>query len=42
MATKLLVAVPDLEAPLILYVAAFDHAVSGVLIQEKEKESKVI
>jgi len=42
MATKLLVTVPDLEAPLLLYVVVSDHAVSGVLIQEKEEESKVI
>jgi hypothetical protein len=41
MATKLLVIVSDQEAPLLLYVAASDHAVSGVLIQEKE-ESKVV
>jgi len=41
LATKLMVTVPDLEAPLLLYVAASDHAVSGVLVQEKE-ESKVI
>jgi len=39
---KLLVIVPDLEVPLLLYVAASDHAVSGVLVQEKEEESKVI
>ena len=32
MASKLLVTVPDLEAPLLLYVAAFDHAVSRVLV----------
>ena len=42
MATKLLVIVPDPEAPLLLYVAASDHAVTGVLVQEKEEESKVI
>jgi len=42
MATKLLVTVPDLKAPLLLYVAAFDHAVNGVLVQEKEEESKII
>ena len=42
MATKVLVIVPDLEAPLLLYVAASDHTVSGVLVQEKEEESKVI
>jgi len=42
MASKLLVTVPDPEAPLLLYVAASDHAVSGVLVQEKEQESKVI
>jgi len=36
------VTVPDLKAPLLLYVAASDHAVSGVLVQEKEEESKVI
>ena len=37
-----MVIVPDLEAPLLLYVVASDHAVSGVLVQEKEEESKVI
>jgi hypothetical protein len=42
MATKLQVIVPNQEAPLLLYVAASDHAVYGVLIQEKEEESKVI
>jgi hypothetical protein len=42
MASKLLVAVPDLEAPLLLYVAASDHAVSGVLVQEKEEGLRVI
>ena len=42
MASKLLVIVPDPEAPLLLYVAASDHAVNGVLVQEKEEESKVI
>jgi hypothetical protein len=25
-----------------LYVAAFDHAVNGVLVQEKEENSKII
>ena len=42
LAIKLMVTVPDPEAPLLLYVAAFDHTVSGVLVQEKEEESKVI
>ena len=42
LATRLLVIVPDLEAPLLLYVAASDHAVSGLLVQEKKEESKVI
>ena len=42
MDTKLLVTVLETEAPLLFYVAASDHAVSGVLIQEKEEESKVI
>ena len=37
-----MVTVPDPEAPLLLYVVASDHAVSGVLVQEKEEESKVI
>ena len=41
LATRLLVTVLDPEAPLLLYVTAFDHVVSGVLVQEKE-ESKVI
>ena len=38
LATRLLVTVLDLEAPLLLYVAASDHAVSEVLVQEKEEE----
>ena len=42
MASELLVIVPDPEAPLLLYVIASDHVVSGVLIQEKKEESKVI
>ena len=42
LATRLLVTVPDPEAPLLLYIAASDHAASGVLVQEKEEESKVI
>ena len=42
MATSLVVTVLDPEAPLLLYVAASDHAVSGVLVQEKEEESMVI
>ena len=42
MATRLVVIVPDLEAPLLLYVATTDLAVSGVLVQEKKEESKVI
>ena len=42
LASRLMVIVPNPEAPLLLYVAASDHAVSGVLIQEKEEESKVI
>ena len=42
LATKLMVTVLDPEAPLLLYVAASDHVVSGVLVQEKEEESKVI
>ena len=42
MASKLLVTVPGPEAPLLLYVVASDHVVSGVLVQEKEQESKII
>jgi len=42
MASILLVTVPDLEAPLLLYVASSDYAISGVLVQEKEQKSKVI
>jgi len=42
LATKLLVTVPEPETPLLLYVAAFDHAVSGVLVQERNEGSKVI
>jgi hypothetical protein len=33
LATKLLVTVPDPKDPLLLYVAASDHAVIGVLVQ---------
>jgi hypothetical protein len=42
MATKLMVTTPDPEAPLLLYIAASDHAVSAVLIQEKEEGAKVV
>jgi hypothetical protein len=42
MATKLMVIVPDPKAPLLLYVAASDHAVSGVLVDEKEEGAKII
>jgi hypothetical protein len=42
MASELLVTVPDLEAPLLLYITASDHTVSEVLVREKEEESKVI
>ena len=42
MVRKLLVIVPSPKAPLLLYVTASDHAVIGVLIQEKEEDSKVI
>ena len=42
LATRLMVTVPNPEAPLLLYVATSDHAVSGVLVQEKEEESKII
>jgi hypothetical protein len=42
MATRLLVTVPKLEAPLLFYVAASDHTISGVLIHEKEEGPKVI
>ena len=37
-----MVTVPSLDAPLLLYVAASYHAVSGVLVQEKQSDSKVI
>jgi hypothetical protein len=42
MATKLLVKVPDPEAPLLLYMVASNRAVSGVLVHEKEEGLKVI
>jgi hypothetical protein len=42
MATKLMVTVPDPKAPLLLYVAASDHAVNVVLIHEKEEGVKII
>jgi hypothetical protein len=37
MATWLMVTVPDPGGPLLLYVAAYDHAVSRVLAHEKEE-----
>jgi hypothetical protein len=37
MATKLIVTIPDLKAPLLLYVAASDHAISGVLAMRKKR-----
>jgi hypothetical protein len=42
MATKLMVTTLESEAPLLLYIAASDHAVSTVLVQEKEEGSKAI
>jgi hypothetical protein len=42
MATKLMVTLLDPKAPLLLYVATSDHAVSGVLVHEKEEGAKVI
>jgi hypothetical protein len=42
MATKLVVTVPEPEAPFLLYMAASDRAISGVLVHEKEEGSKVI
>jgi hypothetical protein len=42
MATRLLVTIPESEVPLLLYVAASDHAVSGVLVHDKEEGPKVI
>jgi acetolactate synthase small subunit len=42
MATNLVVIVPEPEAPLLLYVAGSDRAVSGVLVHEIEEGSKVI
>lgn len=42
MATELMVTTPDPEASLLLYIAASDHAVSAVLVQEKEEGEKVI
>ena len=38
-AGKLLVTVPDPEAPLLLYAVASDHAVSGVLVQGRRVEA---
>jgi hypothetical protein len=37
-----MVTVPDLEAPLLLYVAASEHAVSGILAHEKEEGAKAV
>jgi hypothetical protein len=33
--------VPDLDAPLLLYLAASGHAVSAVLVVEKEEHGKL-
>jgi hypothetical protein len=37
MVTKLMVTMPDPEVPLLLYVVASDHAVSGVLAHKKKR-----
>jgi hypothetical protein len=42
MATRLMVTVPDPVAPLLLYVVASDHVVSGVLAHEKEERAKEV
>jgi hypothetical protein len=42
MATRLMVTVLDPDAPLLLYVAASDHAVSEVLTHEKEEGVKAV
>jgi hypothetical protein len=42
LAKELLVTVPEPEAPLLLYVAASDHAISGALIQVEQKGAQVI
>jgi hypothetical protein len=39
---ELLVTIPEPKAPLLLYVVAFDHVVSGALIQEEQKGPEVI
>jgi hypothetical protein len=41
LASNLMVTVLGLDAPLLLYVAALDHAISGVLVQEKQRDSKI-
>ena len=42
LANTLTVTMPSPKAPLLLYVAASNHTVSGVLVQEKEVDSRVI
>jgi hypothetical protein len=42
MTTTLMVTVLDLETPLLLYMLASDHAVSGVLALEKEEGTKAV
>jgi hypothetical protein len=37
-----MITVPDPKTPLLLYVAASDHAVSTVLIKEKQNDSRTI
>ena len=41
-ATNLLVTVPELEIPVVLYLAASEHAVSAVLVHEKKEQQGII
>lgn len=41
LSTNLEISVPDLDAPLLLYLAASGHAVSAVLVVEKEEHGKL-
>jgi hypothetical protein len=41
LASNLMVTVLGPDAPLLLYVAVVDHIVTGVLVQEKKRDSKI-
>ena len=42
LASQLMVTVLELDAPLLLYVAASNFTVSGVLVQERQQDTRII